>query len=65
MDQSERLTAYYGLYCQDCIPSDEELFTLARRQHQPQSGNGETVRHQRVGPQAGQALPVAGMTSRS
>ncbi|MBN1376568.1 MAG: DUF3795 domain-containing protein [Dehalococcoidia bacterium] len=31
MDDASRLTAYCGLYCKDCIPSKEELYSTAAR----------------------------------
>ena len=31
MSEEERLTAYCGLYCGDCIPSQRELFATAAR----------------------------------
>jgi len=28
MNENRKYTAYCGLYCKDCIPSNSELFTL-------------------------------------
>ncbi len=31
MSEEERLTAYCGLYCRDCIPSRKELYALVKQ----------------------------------